>query len=62
MDAILEDEGVSDLEYLKSRMRQESLDDEEDQVAEEEAPDSDDSSADERCFIQAASCSASDFM
>ena len=50
MDTILEDEGVSDLEYLKSRMRQESIDDE-DKDAGEEVPLSDDSSAGQGCVL-----------
>lgn len=49
MDAVVEDAGVSDLEYLKSRMRQGAADDDEDDDDDvEEASDADDTSAAER--------------
>lgn len=52
VDAIVEDAGISDLEYLKSRMRQGSADDDEEEEAGEEASDSDNASAADRSFLQ----------
>ena len=59
VDAILENEGISDLEYLKSRMRQQSIDDDdhEEEDAGEKAPLSVDSSEGQRCaFDGPCSC------